>query len=114
MSEFFPYALGLSGPGGSAQWIGPTPTGPTGWVTLSVLVDESNWNVTSGTWAGLLSDVTSFSVRIELVGTSVLPPDQDGVDNVRISGIPEPSSFVLLGAAGTVFAFALAKRRTKC
>ena len=93
--EFFPYSIGLSGPGGAARWSGPTPTGPTEWLTFQVPVREQNWTVTSGTWAGLLGNVTSLLLRIELVSNSA-GADHDGIDNVRISAVPEPGAILML------------------
>ena len=93
--EFFPYSIGLSGPSGAARWTGPTPSGPTEWVTFAVPVREESWTVTSGTWAGLLSDVSSLLLRIELVSNSA-GADHDGIDNVRISAVPEPGVILML------------------
>jgi hypothetical protein len=61
-------AVLFSGPGGSARWIAaPTPTDPigVGWVTMSTVVDEQFWILNSGTWAGLLEDVTSLRIRTD-------------------------------------------------
>jgi hypothetical protein len=104
-----PYQLAIFGPGGSARWVGSTPsiaTLPTGWVTLSASISDagptSGWTLLSGDWAALLADVTSLTVQIELVNGA----DVDGVDNVILSGgaTPLPATLPLfatgLGAMG--------------
>ena len=99
-----PYEIDLSGPGGSATWTGATPKGVTGWVTLTAPLDKTDWKVTSGTWLGLLADVTQLQIPIELVTNDTIPGDTDheGIDNVilssRASATPEPASLVLLGS----------------
>ena len=57
----------LSGPGGSAQWLGPFVCPgqgcSTSWETFTAPLDESEWNVTSGSWAALLADVTDLRIQ---------------------------------------------------
>jgi hypothetical protein len=100
-----PYEIDLSGPGGSATWTGATPKGVTGWLTLNVPLVQSDWTINSGTWTGLLADVTQLQIPIELVTNDAIPGDTDheGIDNVILSSsAPEPASFALLslGIAG--------------
>jgi hypothetical protein len=78
------YQVAISGPGGSATWSGPvasTTAGP--WVPVTVPLTEEAWCVTSGAWTAILADVTEFTVEIELVFSA---PDQEGLDNVVLSG----------------------------
>ena len=96
-----PYEIDLSGPGGSATWTGATPKGVTGWVTLNAPLLKSDWTINSGTWTGLLANVTQLQIPIELVTNDTIPGDTDheGVDNVMLSSAaPEPASLTLLGA----------------
>lgn len=94
-----PYEIDLSGPGGSATWTGATPKGVTGWVTENVPLVQSDWTINSGTWSGLLADVTQLQIPIELVTNDTIPGDTDheGIDNVMLSSAPEPASLALLG-----------------
>jgi hypothetical protein len=70
------YEIDLSGPGGSATFLGnqPPATYPTGWIAvtaaISVGAPPSGWTVDSGTWLGLLADVTQVQIPIELVTNS--------------------------------------------
>jgi hypothetical protein len=72
---------------------------------------EADWKLESGTWKGLLADVTELQIPIELVTNDAIPGDTDheGIDNVILSSsAPEPASLALLGSgiAGLVgFAF---------
>jgi len=109
-----PYALGISGPGGSAYWEGPFPPGganpslpypyPTGWISVNAPIAASmppGWTLQSGSWSALLDDVTTMGILIELVTNQDPATDTDieGVDNVVLSAaVPEPSTIVLLGA----------------
>jgi hypothetical protein len=78
-----PYYVRISGPGGSAEWEGDTPSGATSWLLITAPLVESEWTVTSGTWSALLADVTDLRIRIELVQNSGGANDEvDGIDNV--------------------------------
>ena len=99
VGTIFPYSIEIGGPGGIARWNGPTPTQPTSWLSFLAPLDETFWSVSSGTWDGLLSNVQSFRIRIELVANPSGSADQAGIDNVRVGDageIPEPASFVAL------------------
>jgi PEP-CTERM motif len=96
-----PYEIDLSGPGGSATWTGATPKGVTGWVTLNVPLVKSDWTINSGTWNGLLANVTQLQIPVELVTNDTIPGDTDheGIDNVILSSsAPEPTSLTLIGS----------------
>jgi len=82
--EFLPYEVRISGPGGSAVWVGHRPTGPTGWLRFVVILMPSLWTVTSGTWEGLLENVTDFRILIERCRNNGFG-EEDGLDNVRLS-----------------------------
>lgn len=80
-----PYRVFLSGPGGTARWSGALPTLLGSWVNIRVPIQQSEWIVESGTWAGLLNNVTSFKIQVELfVQTIEGPRDQNGIDNVYL------------------------------
>lgn len=110
--NFGPYGARVFGPGGAASWNGATPTGPTGWVTQTVALNAANWTVTSGTWNGLLSNVTDFQIVIELVGNPTLPGDITGLDNVAVV-IPEPETYAMLALGLGVLAVARLRRRDR-
>lgn len=90
------YEVEITGPTSSAIWISTSkPEGPdytTPWVSHTVLIQESEWNVT-GDWSNLISDVTQLRIKIELIIDS--GTDIEGIDNVRLA-VPEPSSFLLI------------------
>lgn len=95
VTAFIPYRVVISGPGGNAEWVGTTPTGATDWVNLSAPINLANWTVNTGTWSGLLSNVTNLFIRMELVSGQQSPPHElAGIDNVSL--VPEPASLVLL------------------
>jgi hypothetical protein len=112
-----PYEIDLSGPGGSATWTGATPKGVTGWVTLNVPFDEADWKINSGTWTGLLADVTQLQIPIELVTNDTIPGDTDheGIDNVILSSsAPEPTSFAILGSGIIALATTVVPTAFRC
>lgn len=102
INTFIPYLFQISGPGGTAQWIGSTPNGVTDWTTQSTTLDEGLFNVTSGSWDDLISNVSDFRIKMELVdngATSIR--DISGIDNVYITkketqAVPEPATMSLL------------------
>ena len=75
-------SLVISGPGGAATLELPTAAGPATqhWQTVLVPLEESIWTVTSGTWEGLLADVTHFEIGAEYTNGE----EEVGVDNVRL------------------------------
>ena len=108
IQTLFPYEADLSGPGGSATFLGPMPASvyPTGWVTVTAQISNTatppaGWTVNSGTWLGLLANVTQVQIPIELITNVTIPGDTDieGIDNVILTstGIPEPASLATLG-----------------
>ncbi|MCC6650731.1 MAG: hypothetical protein IT348_06240 [Candidatus Eisenbacteria bacterium] len=81
----------LSGPGGSAKVTiaaADLPAVPRLWKRFVFPIRESAWTLTSGTWAGLLANVTSMRIRGEFMDNS----DNVGIDNVaRLSAdCPDP------------------------
>lgn len=74
----------LSGPGGVAvAALDPALLPPIGrlWRTLTIPLASSSWTVVSGTWDGLLADVTEWRLQAEFLGgTEVV-----GLDNVQRS-----------------------------
>jgi hypothetical protein len=102
-SDVIPQWILISGPGGSAEWNGPTISSQSDWQTFTVPISETSWTVTSGTWAALLSEVTSFQIRAEHFDTNL--PEQEGYDNIvltpkSVSSVPEPT--ILLGLFAVV------------
>lgn len=102
INTFVPYFFQISGPGGSAQWIGSTPNGATDWTTQSTIFDEGLFNVTSGTWDDLVLNVTDFRIKTELVDNGATSTrDISGIDNVLLTrndtqAVPEPATLSLL------------------
>ena len=117
------YEIDLSGPGGSASFFGaqPSTTYPTGWVNVDASITDATtpptgWHVNSGTWQGLLANVTELEIPIELVTNDEIPGDTDveGIDNVTlkngVASAPEPSTVWLL-AFGVVLGYAVRRIR---
>ncbi len=44
--------------------------------------------MTSGTWTGLLANVTDMQIDIELVSNSSIPTDVEAIDNVAVVSKP--------------------------
>jgi len=70
------------------------------WTTATADIVEADWTVTSGTWAGLLANVTSLELRIEVFSGGVNPPPEiEGIDNVILTAIPLPATAWFFGSA---------------
>ena len=75
----------LSGPGGAAGGIVPGPAPPESiWSTYAIPVDSTDWVVESGSWSGLMNDVTSLKLLVEYVNGA----EEVRIDNVRLTGVP--------------------------
>jgi hypothetical protein len=81
------YQVVIAGPGGRARLTAPGPAGITGWEPVSAHLFEGNWTVESGTWAGVLAQVDTVLIGIEMVDNADpgVPGDVDGVDNVVLA-----------------------------
>ena len=102
------YVVDMSGLGGDTTFSQRfDPVTPTDWISVEVPILEAEWGLNEGTWGGLLADVTTLQLRIEMVLNSSQPGDVCGLDNVRL--IPEPSTFVLLLSIAPM-AYALRRR----
>ncbi|MEM9585919.1 MAG: hypothetical protein AAGA03_01455 [Planctomycetota bacterium] len=64
------------------------------WQTYSASLDATTWGVSSSQWASILGDVTSIQLSVE----ALFGEEAHGIDNVRITAVPEPSSGVVLTA----------------
>jgi hypothetical protein len=95
VGSFIPYQLFIAGPSGNATWSGNTPSGATNWVYQSAILNQSNWSVT-GDWNSLLANVTDFRVRIEVVSNSSNMGEIVGLDNIRLTTVPEPNVVLTL------------------
>ena len=96
-----PYRVRISGPDGEATWNGPVAEPNTLWKLLTVPVIESAWDVTSGTWDGILADVTDFNIVMAYY-TNTSPFEITGVDNVSLhalNAVPVPAAVWLFGTA---------------
>lgn len=100
-----PFEVEISGPGGTATFTtGVNDSVWYSWVTTTAPLDQGQWSVSSGTWSGLLANVTSLRVLDERVannGTSSPdnPGDHDGFDNFG-KIVPAPGTTAGLGLAG--------------
>ncbi len=126
------YEIILSGPGSNpvtATWIGTMPvltnTGTTQnpdfttpWVTETAPLIQSMWTVTGGTWVGLLENVASLEIRVELVDNNhsgVSSTDTEGIDNIVLSTtVPEPRSLIMAVAGFSFVGFMTWRRRRTC
>jgi hypothetical protein len=86
----------ISGPGGVASFRFPTSGGPSvgTWTTYSLPISQSAWNITSGNWASLLSDVQVFRIDLEFISGT----EATGLDNVRLAAVPVPATVWLFGS----------------
>lgn len=109
INNFVAYEVAISGPGGSAEWLGPIPNGATDWVSITAPIEESSWSVT-GTWLDLLSNVDTLQVRIELVDND--GNDISGLDNIQLSGVPIPTAVWLFGS-GLLCLIGVARRKVR-
>ena len=79
----------LTGPGGSASYVLDTPN--TTWQQFVAQIDGVGWNVASGTWSGLIADVTGVGIAGDIVDGLTA---EAGFDNFTL--IPEPASMMLI------------------
>jgi len=91
----------LSGPGGVAVWaLDPAQLPPVGrmWRTLTVPLQPAAWTMLSGTWTGLLADVTEWRLQAEFLNNTEVV----GLDNiVRSAGsCGPPDQPLVVQAAG--------------
>jgi hypothetical protein len=100
-----PREIVLEGPGGVATWTGSLPNFNSSFVTITAPLSASNWIVNSGTWGGLLSDVTAFRLRVDHYN-DLFGAERTQFDNILLNGpgpgpgpspVPEPTSLLLLG-----------------
>ena len=96
----------ISGPGGSAAFdTGIVPTVKDGWLSFNASIRSTDWKINSGSWLTLLQNVTELKLQVETVLSTSLPGEISGIDNVRISAVPEPSAWMLfVGGIGIITA----------
>ncbi|MFQ5468936.1 MAG: hypothetical protein ACE5EH_01385 [Gammaproteobacteria bacterium] len=104
-----PLRAHLFGPGGSASFNSGVIAPVGNWITVDAAIIESQWTLVSGTWAGLLANVTSLRLAIENVSDAGLAgggSEITGIDNVALTAVPLPAAFWLFGAGlVTLFRF---------
>jgi len=89
LHEFF---IKIEGPGGTATFpIDNSIDNARGkWHTFAFPIESSYWTVTSGTWAGLITNVNKLTMVVEYIsGTEVV-----GLDNFCITNLPPVTDFV--------------------
>lgn len=69
-----------------------------GWDSFFVALEESSWNVVSGSWSDLIQNVTAVGISGD---NGVGPGREAGVDTFTLV-VPSPSALALLGLGGTV------------
>jgi hypothetical protein len=77
----------IEGPLGRAWAVDPalpTPPPSATWLTAKIPIDPAHWNVESGTWEGLLSNVTSVRIFAEWVSGG----ETTWLDNIRLTATP--------------------------
>ena len=84
------YNIVMSGPNGAATFTGAqavvlAKNNP--WVTIVAPLVEADWVMSSGTWTGLLANVTSIQIPMEMVSNSG-GTDQEAMDNIEIVSHP--------------------------
>lgn len=86
-----PMNVVLSGPGGTAVWVG----GPdaalligTGWTRLRARLVEAEWRIDAGSWDAILANVTLLRIAADPFLTTGPPPETMGFDNIRIAACP--------------------------
>jgi hypothetical protein len=103
-----PREIRLAGPGGSATWMGAQPAFSNAWAPVIAPLSPAAWTVTSGIWPGLLSNVTSFELRVDHFN-DFFGAERTQFDNIGLSGpsepIPEPSTFLLLGTGSVLILY---------
>ncbi len=80
-----PYIFRIEGPGGVATFSAPGFP-PHVWNRFAAPIDPAAWNVTSGTWADVVANVTSLTVAAEMISGD----ETVRVDNIRLGGTPAP------------------------
>jgi hypothetical protein len=86
------YALTMSGPGGTATFAGGLSivlAKKNKWMTVVAPLIEADWMMSSGTWAGLLANVTSIQVPMEMVSNDPSTSDEEALDNIEIVSVPK-------------------------
>ena len=80
------FVFRISGPGGQATAIySPTPAPPFDtWHTYKVSLAQTDWQLNSGTWSGLLQNVTTLIVTAEYISGD----EFDRLDNIQLSFTP--------------------------
>lgn len=116
-SGMVPMEVRLSGPGGEANWLSDYPTEGLQWNHMIVPFQQNAWNIMSGSWSGLLANVTSFWIRAEHVDNFWGQPNRETftIDNVTLTAnpVPEPASIVSLLIAGAAIAGYRIRRRNR-
>lgn len=78
------FVFQISGPGGKATGIlNPKPPYKT-WITYKISLSAADWQLNSGTWAGLMENVTTLIVTMEYINGD----EFNLLDNVSISFTP--------------------------
>jgi len=110
----------IFGPGGSATYLSGIVPPQGSWISVAASIMESVWNVDTGNWNSILSDVTELRLMIENVVTTARF-ETTGIDNVFLSNepepssVPEPSSILLFGSAiSLIFAYRKKKIHSRC
>ncbi len=78
------FVFRITGPGGQATGIlNPKPPFQS-WITYKISLSSADWQLNSGTWAGLMQNVTTLIITMEYISGD----EFNRLDNVRISFSP--------------------------
>jgi hypothetical protein len=90
-----------------AEFRDPTAVVTSEWQGFTAPIEESSWILLSGTWDGLISNVTTLDLSLDIV--PVL--GQDGaVDNFTLTAVPVPPAVWLFGS-GLLGLVGMARRK---
>ncbi len=100
----------LTGSGGAATWTGTIPAFYSGWTTILVPLESTAWTVDSGTWGGMLSNITAFELRVDHFN-DMFGAERTQFDNITLSAVPIPAAMPLMSSALALLGFMSYRQR---
>lgn len=106
----------LSGPGGSATWVGSAPVFSAHWTTVTVPLNATYWTQTSGTWHELLEQVTDVQIRVDHFN-DLFGAERTQFDNIALSAgysaVPPFTDDPLLAGETSIRSLHIGELRTR-